>query len=280
MEQAKANEIKGKLRTAAQEFFASIKDEEIRKLFEKHSFIAGGAIASLMLDEEPSDYDFYFKDAEACLKAAEYFIDLMEGAEYACKAEQGEDGVSIFVSHGIYKVERNGEKYQPVAVTSNAFSFTDSVQFVIRFAASPEEITKNFDFVHSKGIYDYQADELIVSEETEKAIMGKRVVFTGSAYPLASLIRTRKFVSRGWKINAGQYLKIALQLNKLNLSDPAVLREQLVGVDLFHFDAFLQKLSAVGMENVDLDASVEAMFDMIDEAFKRNEEDGMTEEGE
>lgn len=272
MEQVKIQGIKSKLRKAANGFFASIQDEGIRELFQKHSFIAGGAIASLAMDEVPNDYDFYFKNPDDCFRVVEYFLSQMSGAEFACRdVERKEDGVSVFVSHGIYKVERDESKYQPIALTANAFSFTDGVQFVMRFAASPEKITENFDFVHAKGIYDYAEDKLLLSEETEKAIESKRLLFTGSAYPLASLIRTRKFVSRGWKVNAGQYLKIALQLNELDLSDPMVLREQLVGVDLFHFASFLEKLESKGMEKIDLDFKSDDLFDMIDAAFVRND---------
>lgn len=277
MEQAKIQEIKEKLRKAADDFFASIQDEKIRELFIKYSFIAGGAVASLALDEEPNDYDFYFKNVDACYEAVKYFMEQM-GAEMECRdVVKKEDGVSLFVSHGIYKVDRNDTKYQPLAVTANAFSFSNGVQFVMRFAASPEKITKNFDFVHAKGIYDYAEDKLIISEDTENAINSKRLVFTGSVYPLASLIRTRKFVSRGWKVNAGQYLKISLQLNQLDLSDPMVLREQLVGVDLFHFANFLEKLETIGMDKIDFDSRSDDLFDMIDEAFIRNEEDGFGE---
>ncbi|MFF2531206.1 hypothetical protein ACFVS2_20100 [Brevibacillus sp. NPDC058079] len=279
MEPRKVNEIKRKLRIAAEGFFSSIQDVEIRELFEKYAFIAGGAIASLILDEKPNDYDFYFKNPEACYRVVKYFINQMPDAGSECRdIQQKVDGVSVFVSHGIHKVEKTGQKYQPVAVTSNAFSFTDEVQFVMRFVASPDEIKKNFDFEHSKGIYDYGEDKLIVSEETEKAIVNKRLIFTGSEYPLASLIRTRKFISRGWKINAGQYLKIALQLNQLDLSDPMVLREQLVGVDLFHFADFLEKLQTVGMDNIDFEQNNDHLFNMIDEAFQRSKDEEDQEE--
>ena len=48
-------------------------------------------------------------------------------------------------------------------------------------------------------------------------------------YPIASLLRIRKFIERGWRITAGQMLKIIWQLQDVNLSDPAVMREQLTG---------------------------------------------------
>jgi hypothetical protein len=52
---------------------------------------------------------------------------------------------------------------------------------------------------------------------------------------LCSFIRTRKFLKRGWHIDAGQYLKMAWDLNKLNLKDMKVLEDQLTGVDSAYF---------------------------------------------
>jgi len=49
------------------------------------------------------------------------------------------------------------------------------------------------------------------------------------------MIRTRKFLGRGWTINAGQYVKMAWQVSQLDLDNVAVLEDQLVGVDAAYF---------------------------------------------
>ena len=56
------------------------------------------------------------------------------------------------------------------------------------------------------------------------------------------MVRMRKFLKRGWVINAGQILKIALQISELNLKDPVVLEDQLVGVDTMYFVALLEHI--------------------------------------
>jgi hypothetical protein len=56
------------------------------------------------------------------------------------------------------------------------------------------------------------------------------------------LIRVRKFVARDWTINAGQILKMAMQVSALDLTDVKVLQDQLTGVDAAYFS---QVLSAV-----------------------------------
>lgn len=72
--------------------------------------------------------------------------------------------------------------------------------------------------------------------------MNKELRYVGSKYPLCSIIRTRKFINRGWKINAGQYLKMCMQLNEFNLKDIKVLEDQLVGVDSGYFAMLIDTL--------------------------------------
>ena len=45
---------------------------------------------------------------------------------------------------------------------------------------------------------------------------------------ICSLIRARKFIKRGWSINAGQFVKMAWQISQLKLNDVKVLEEQLI----------------------------------------------------
>jgi hypothetical protein len=60
---------------------------------------------------------------------------------------------------------------------------------------------------------------------------------------LCSFIRTRKFLKRGWHIDAGQYLKMAWDLNKLDLKNMSVLEDQLTGVDAAYFQEVINLLN-------------------------------------
>ena len=55
----------------------------------------------------------------------------------------------------------------------------------------------------------------------------------------------RKFINRGWKINAGQLLKMCMQVSELDLQNVTVLEDQLIGVDSAYFlhliDMFRQR---------------------------------------
>ncbi|HXJ41375.1 MAG TPA: hypothetical protein VNH18_18985, partial [Bryobacteraceae bacterium] len=58
----------------------------------------------------------------------------------------------------------------------------------------------------------------------------------------SQLFRLRKFIKRGWSINAGQILKIAFQVSELDLNNLEVLEDQLTGVDVAYFVQLITKL--------------------------------------
>jgi len=84
-----------------------------------------------------------------------------------------------------------------------------------------------------------------------EALLARELVYVGSKYPVCSVIRLRKFIRRGWTINAGQILKMMMQISALDLTSIAVLREQLVGVDSAYFSQVLGMLNAKDKQTVD-----------------------------
>jgi hypothetical protein len=139
--------------------------------------------------------------------------------------------------------EKKRGKYRVLFVTANAITLSDGIQIVLRFQGEPEEIHKNYDFVHCLNHWCSWNKELTLHKESLLCIMNKELRYQGSKYPIASLIRTRKFITRGWTINAGQYVKMAFQIGELDLRDPAVLEDQLVGVDSAYFTMLISQLT-------------------------------------
>jgi len=142
----------------------------------------------------------------------------------------------------VEEVKKKG-KYRPVFMSENAVTLSDRVQLIIRFYGEPAELHRNYDFAHAMGYYDHATGKVSISEEAMEALLSKTLVYKGSLYPIASLFRTRKFIARGWRITAGQMLKIIWQLNAIDLKDPLVLREQLIGVDQAYMSQLLSELS-------------------------------------
>lgn len=143
------------------------------------------------------------------------------------------------------------EKYRPVFLSENAVTLSNRVQVVTRFYGEPNEIHRNYDFIHACCYYDHYNNVLETPVEALRSMQSKTLYYRGSLYPICSLFRTRKFLKRGWKIGAGEILKMSFQVSELDLSDLNVLREQLTGVDqLYMFQLYdaLKKSNESGTE--------------------------------
>lgn len=126
-------------------------------------------------------------------------------------------------------------RYRPVFLSANAITLSDKIQIVIRFYGEPSEIHDNYDYIHCTNYWHSKDRQVVLKQSALEAILSKELVYIGSKYPLCSIVRTRKFLKRGWTINAGQYLKMCFQVSKLDLTDIAVLEDQLIGVDVAYF---------------------------------------------
>lgn len=148
-------------------------------------------------------------------------------------------------------------------LSTNAISLSHKVQLVTRFYGEPDQIHENYDFVHCTNYYTNWDGNLVLRPAALEALLARDLRYVGSRYPLCSLIRTRKFIQRGWKISAGQFLKIAMNLQKFNLGDVAVLQDQLTGVDSYYFTQVIDALKARDEKVVDTAYLVE----LIDRLF-------------
>lgn len=133
-------------------------------------------------------------------------------------------------------------KYRPIYLSNNAITLSNKIQIVIRFYGDPDNIHQHYDYIHCTNYWLSKTRELTLKQPALESLLARELRYVGSKYPLASVIRTRKFIKRGWTINAGQYLKMAFQISKLNLSDISVLEDQLTGVDVAYFITLIDAL--------------------------------------
>lgn len=159
--------------------------------------------------------------------------------------------------------DKDKPKYRPVFLSANAVTLSDKVQLVTRFFGEPDEIHKNYDFVHCTNFFTSWDGKLTLRPEAVESLLAKDLRYVGSKYPLCSVIRTRKFIQRGWGCTAGQYLKMVMQLQALDLNDVAVLEEQLTGVDTAYFAEVIEALKKRDDKRVDAAYLVE----LIDRIF-------------
>lgn len=165
------------------------------------------------------------------------------------------------------KVENTKERYRPVFLSPNAITLSNQIQLVVRFYGKPDQIHENYDFVHCTNYWTSENGHLELKADAMEALLTKQLRYIGSKYPICSVIRTRKFLKRGFNINAGQYLKMLFQVSQLNLNDVAVLEDQLVGVDSAYFNILLNALKAKKEADPNFDLSNGYISTLIDRIF-------------
>jgi hypothetical protein len=273
----------------------SITDPVLRDDVRKSLLVSGGCIASLYLQEKVNDYDIYIQDIEVAKRLAEYYVGndtrmiVLSGSdkEELVKSVEGKDDSAYVIAVKnlkedqvkIFFAEKNGgyapeydedtaPKYRPVFYSPNAISLSDDIQIVLRFTGDAAAIHKNFDFVHATSYFTYD-EGLVTTVEVLESILSKTLKYRGSLYPVTSIIRIKKFIKRGWNISAGEMLKIMFQISELNLRDPYVLEEQLIGVDIAYFSKLIEILSSTKKETIDS----HALNTIIDKVFNENDSD-------
>lgn len=268
----KARAIKSILRKKFDAFVGSVTDPEVAELLEANSIITGGSIASMLLKEKVNDFDIYLTNEETAYRVALYYASKfpVKAGFPAPEVGRTEGRISIFVAgtgaadglridqddvedagaqEAVDAVAGDGT-FRVLFLSPNAITLSDDIQIVIRFYGAPAEIHENYDFVHCTNYWTSKDDELVLQPKALEALLTKELRYMGSKYPLCSIIRTRKFIARGWSINAGQYLKMALQLNELDLFDIPTLQDQLIGVDSSHFIALLDAIKEGNPEKI------------------------------
>jgi len=159
------------------------------------------------------------------------------------------------------------ERYAPVFMSTNAITLSNSIQLIVRFYGNPDEIHDTFDFRHAQAYWRSDTGELSIPAEVYECVMNKTLIYTGSKYPVCSMFRLRKFIERGWKVNAGQMLKIAMQISDLDLHNIDVLEDQLVGVDSLYFLALIRRFEEVQKNKEGFELTTDYVVSVIDKIF-------------
>lgn len=174
-----------------------------------------------------------------------------DAGEYVGEAFDALSDVKDIADEAKDAVAGEGDKYTAAFLSTNAINLRGKMQLILRFYGEPDEIHESYDFIHCMNYWESGTKNLTLRPEALEALLSRTLVYAGSQYPLCSVIRTRKFIKRGWRINAGQYLKMAMQLSKLDMTDHVTLEEQLTGVDAAYFAEVISKIKDRNPEKVD-----------------------------
>ena len=195
--------------------------------------------AGIASSDQESDYEYFESRPDH------------EAGEYVSEAFDPLSDVKDIVDPVKVEMASEYEMYSPAFISSNAISLRGKVQLILRFYGEPEEIHQSYDFAHCMNYWESGENKLTLKPAALEALLSKTLVYHGSQYPLCSVIRSRKFIERGWRINAGQYLKMAMQISNLDLTDHVVLEEQLTGVDVAYFAEVIDKIKQKNPDAVD-----------------------------
>lgn len=207
-------------------------DKDRVRIVVKSAGVAGGG--------QESDYQ-YFEGAQNDHDAGEYVGEAFDPLS----------GVKDIVNDIRDDAAEVDTPYAPAFLSSNAISLCGKVQLILRFYGDPDTIHESYDFIHCMNYWESGTSNLTLNPQALEALLSRTLVYAGSKYPLCSVIRTRKFIERGWRINAGQYLKMAMQISDLDLTNHVVLEEQLTGVDVAYFAEVIEKIKAKDPAKVD-----------------------------
>lgn len=288
--------IRKNIENKMEDWLSSITDEKLRQKVKNNLLVSGGSITSMFLNEEVNDYDIYIKDMDILVSLVKYYINplytnkitILDGREKerALKIYNGigtfhyalenlkKEQVKLFFTEkdGGLRIDENHDNkdtvnYLPTFFSPNAISLSKNIQIVTRFHGDNEQIHKTFDFIHATNYFTFK-EGLVTNKEALGSILTKQLKYQGSLYPLTSIIRMKKFIKRGWKINAGEILKILFQISELDLSDIKILEEQLIGIDVAYFSKLIDILRNNNIEKV----TSHYLDTLIDKVF--NEEEG------
>jgi hypothetical protein len=287
----KAKTIRAVIAKKMKQWTDTIDDESVRKLAQRNTIVTGGCIASMLIGENVNDFDVYFADKRTAVAVGEYYVaKFVAQTGHPMKVESETDRVRIVTESGhrgetggvaeigqgdiddVYDglneqalaIESEGDpKFRPVFISTNAITLSDKVQLVLRFYGKADEIHENYDFVHCTNYWSSLDGQLVLRQPALEAILARELKYVGSKYPVCSVIRLRKFIKRGWTVNAGQILKMMMQISEMNLTDPAVLEDQLTGVDSAYFCEMISKLRDKDPEKI----NVSYLVEIIDRMF-------------
>lgn len=204
-------------------------------------------------NEQNEEYRYFERMDEETPEAGQYVSTLMTDAG---EIEDAYDDLN----EKAQEVEE-GPKYRPVFMSTNAITLSHKIQIVTRFFGEPEQIHENYDFVHCTNYWE--GGKLRLNQNALEALLSRELRYVGSKYPLCSIMRMRKFIKRGWTINAGQILKAAMQLNEMDLTNPEVLEDQLTGVDSAYFVEIIAKIKDENPEKV----NTAYLIEIVDRMF-------------
>jgi uncharacterized protein YggL (DUF469 family) len=212
--------------------------------------VAGGAITSIFSGVGIRDYDLYFTDNSKREEVEKWFD------EHMTKQAETNNALSYYWFNPDKKNER--EQGSP-----------DNLNFQLITIPSTEGGTKNiferFDYTICMGAYRFEDETFVLHDDFLQHLAQRKLVFNPKTlYPINSLIRSKKYMNRGFNMSNVETLKIALTIHALDLSTKSNLKEQLEGIDTL----FLKELSDYLANNGESEYNFGEALQLLENTFE------------
>jgi hypothetical protein len=159
-------------------------------LIKEHGYFAGGCIRSLLTNDEPKDYDIFFKDEES--------LNLIKNNEYLKR---------YFTTNNSINMLLNGVKFQIITLE----------------CGFPETVISKFDFTFNQNYFVFSNKALFIKDK--ESIINKIIEINYDCRnSFDTCIRIEKFLNRGYKLKSDKEMyKIATRITQL---DPVTTKQQ------------------------------------------------------
>lgn len=179
------SEISNILDDVVTQWLDSIDNEELRNTFAENVLVSGGSIGSLIRNETPNDYDFFFRNQETVNLISNY-----------------------------YQQYDNSGNFRIIAITENAVTFENGIQLILKYSGDLKQLWNNFDFRHTKIGFDYRTKQIQYDNQAVlDSINNKQLFYEKAELKLLknldlTLQRVIRLINRGWDINRPSYLTL------------------------------------------------------------------------
>lgn len=190
------------------------------------AIIAGGAVLSNFTHQEVKDVDVYFRSKESMINA---FIELTR------------DWNSIYLGHTDKSITLKDRESNMI------------IQFIcFDFFENAEAVFDAFDFTVCMAAIELGDEpELVMHPQFLSDVASRTLHFNANTkYPYISLVRTRKYKERGYKIGKGNLLSIAIACSNSPIKSWEEAKEQLGGVYGYVIDLEIDKNSEFSPEKL------------------------------
>ncbi len=189
-------------------------DQEMIALFRMHGvLLCGGAITSIFTGAKIRDWDLYFP-SEASFSAVR----------------------EAFIQHG------KEQSRTDLAMTYTWKKKQRPFQLIwgVGYFDEPMKVYDHYDYTICMGGFDFKDDEFFFHRDFLKHLAQRRLVFNHKTdFPMSSLLRSTKYLGRGYFISGVELLKLAMTIQATKITTYKELRRQMMGIDT----AFLKDLT-------------------------------------